>query len=71
MKLNKHFQMCEMDYLALLHVKTLISRLSDLNKIRWIKKKGSAMLEGGRKKLISRADIQSRETVIYFFITVT
>lgn len=59
-----------MDYLPLLHVKTFLSRSPDLNKIRWMKKKGIAMHEGGGKKLISRADIQSRETVIYFFITI-
>lgn len=54
-KLNKHFQMCEMDYLPLLHVKTFISRSLDLNKIKWMRKKGIAcMREAGKTYKRSR-----------------
>lgn len=51
MKLNKHFQVCDMDYLPLLHVKAFVSRSPGINKIRWMKKKGIAIHEGCEKNL--------------------
>lgn len=62
MELNKHFQMCEINYLPLLPVKTFVSRSPSLNKFRWMKKKGIAVHEA--KNLINRADLQCREIVI-------
>lgn len=51
MKLNKHFQMCEMDFLPLLCVQIFFSKSLNLYKIKRVGRKGIAVHEGGRKSL--------------------
>lgn len=51
MKLNKHFQMCEIDYLPLLCVQIFFSKSLDLHKIKRMGRKGIAVHEGHGKSL--------------------
>lgn len=48
MKLNKHFQMCEMDFLPLLSVQIFFSKSPNLHKIKRMGRKGIAVHEGGK-----------------------